>query len=186
MALFGQNPILKGKITFLLLAAVAGLIKNNSGDLLLVRRASDPKLRKLDLPGGFVNVGESAEDALFREIKEDLNFEITSCQFIKSQSNEYKYNGVIYYPLDLFFECTVKSFENIKLHDEVSGYFFTRIQELDINLIGFDSVKSVLSWYSDQIYNCTVNLGTFGMIASASSILSWDDSFWNIKQATHS
>jgi NAD+ diphosphatase len=134
-------------------AAVAGLIKNNNGSLLLVRRARDPELGKLDLPGGFVDVGESAEDALLREIKEELNLDVTACQFIKSRSNEYRYNGVTYYPLDLFFECTVKSFDNIILQDEVSDYYFIPIQQLDINLVGFDSVKSVLSWYKDQTLN---------------------------------
>jgi len=134
-------------------AAVAGLITNCNGSLLLVRRARDPELGKLDLPGGFVDVGESAEDALFREIKEELNLEVTSCNFIKSQSNEYRYNSVTYYPLDLFFECTVKSFDNIILQDEVSAYCFTPIQQLDLNQIGFDSVKSILSWYRDQTLN---------------------------------
>jgi len=134
-------------------AAVAGIIKNNCGDMLMVRRAFNPKIGMLDLPGGFVNVEESAEDALFREIKEELNLEVISCLFIKSQANEYKYNSVTYYPLDLFFECTVKSFDNIILQDEVSDYYFIPIQQLDINLVAFDSVKSVLSWYKNQIWN---------------------------------
>lgn len=134
-------------------AAVAGLIKNSNGDLLMVRRAQDPQLGMLDLPGGFVEVGESAEEALSREIREELNLEVDACHFIKSHPNEYEYNGVTYFPLDLFFECDVKSFENIILQDELSEFYFIPIQQLDINLVGFDSVKSVLSWYKDRSCN---------------------------------
>ena len=134
-------------------AAVAGLIKNNKGDLLMVQRAHDPQKGSLDLPGGFVNIGETAEDALFREIKEELNLEVCSCLFLLSQPNEYKYNGITYYPLDLFFECSVKSFENIILQDELNDYFFTPIQDLNLNQIGFDSVRATLQWYKKKAYN---------------------------------
>lgn len=119
----------------------------------MVRRAQDPQLGMLDLPGGFVEVGESAEEALSREIREELNLEVDACHFIKSHPNEYEYNGVTYFPLDLFFECDVKSFENIILQDELSEFYFIPIQQLDINLVGFDSVKSVLSWYKDRSCN---------------------------------
>ncbi len=57
-------------------AAVAGLIEDDIGRLLLTVRAHDPEKDTLDLPGGFVNFKETAEGALKREIKEELNLKV--------------------------------------------------------------------------------------------------------------
>ena len=45
-------------------AAVACLIFNNEGKLLVTRRAVDPDKGKLDLPGGFIDPNETAEEAV--------------------------------------------------------------------------------------------------------------------------
>lgn len=50
-------------------SAVACFIRNSKGELLLVRRAKEPAKGTLDLPGGFVDMYESAEDAAHREVK---------------------------------------------------------------------------------------------------------------------
>jgi ADP-ribose pyrophosphatase YjhB (NUDIX family) len=43
--------------------------------LLLIRRGHDPFRGKLALPGGFVDYGERVEEALVREVKEELDLE---------------------------------------------------------------------------------------------------------------
>ena len=52
-------------------SAVACFIRNSRGELLLVRRAKEPAKGRLDLPGGFVDMHESAEEAAQREVKEE-------------------------------------------------------------------------------------------------------------------
>ena len=59
--------------------AVDGIIlikDDNSSDykIILIERKNDPK--GLALPGGFVDYGESAENALKREMKEELNLDV--------------------------------------------------------------------------------------------------------------
>ena len=41
--------------------AVGGLVINDKGQLLMVRRAKDPGKGKLGLPGGFIDAGEAVE-----------------------------------------------------------------------------------------------------------------------------
>ena len=47
--------------------------KDNSSKILLVRRKNDPFKGMLSIPGGFINVGETAEDAMRREAKEETS-----------------------------------------------------------------------------------------------------------------
>jgi ADP-ribose pyrophosphatase YjhB (NUDIX family) len=54
--------------------AVEFLLSNdNDSKILLVRRKNDPFKEMLSIPGGFINEGETAEDAMRREAKEETS-----------------------------------------------------------------------------------------------------------------
>ena len=56
---------------------VAGTIpEREDGALLLVRRAIEPRLGSWVFPGGFMDVGETAEEAAARETREEANLEV--------------------------------------------------------------------------------------------------------------
>ena len=57
-------------------SAVACFIKNAKGELLLVRRGKEPAKGTLDLPGGFVDMFESGEEAARREVREETGLHI--------------------------------------------------------------------------------------------------------------
>ena len=54
-------------------ASTAAIITNSKGEVLLTTRAFNPAKGMLDLPGGFVDMNETAEEAIIRELKEELN-----------------------------------------------------------------------------------------------------------------
>ena len=83
-------------------AAVAAILEYND-KVVLIRRAKDPGRGKLDLPGGFVDPKESAEEAVKREIKEELKIDVRGPKYLGSYPNVYKYEGVTYRTCDLFF-----------------------------------------------------------------------------------
>lgn len=62
-------------------SAVAGIVQKDDS-VLLVTRAKEPQKGKLDLPGGFVDHQETAEHALQREIREELNIGLPISGFL--------------------------------------------------------------------------------------------------------
>ena len=128
-------------------AAVAGLIEDDRGRLLLTVRAHDPGKGALDLPGGFVDFDETAEDALMREVKEELNLEVTKCSYFKSFPNTYIYDNITMRTVDLAFICVVESLESLKLSDEIDDVRFLNPSEISLDRIGFDSIRNIVSEY---------------------------------------
>lgn len=85
------------------ISAVGGLLVDPQDRMLFIVRGKDPGRGKLGLPGGFVDPGERAEEALQREICEETGFEIEQPEFLASFPNRYEYAGVVADVTDLFF-----------------------------------------------------------------------------------
>ncbi|MEH0156764.1 NUDIX domain-containing protein [Limibacter armeniacum] len=132
-------------------AAVAAFILNEEGELLMAKRKHDPQAGTLDLPGGFVEVMEPAEDAVKREIMEELNLEVTHLEYFGSFPNEYLYKGMTYHTLDLAFVCKVKTFEGMQVNDDVADAIFIRPEKIDLNDIGLDSIRRMVLQYQKSI-----------------------------------
>lgn len=125
-------------------AAVAVFIRHE-GKIVLARRARDPKKGMLDTPGGFVDPFESLEDALHREVKEELNLELTEVKYLASAPNVYNYRGVTYLTTDCFFTAQAVDFNQIKPADDVSDYLLVSPEDIDTSEIAFDSVRTILA-----------------------------------------
>lgn len=126
-------------------AAVVALIENEQGEILVARRAKDPAKGTLDLPGGFVDLGETAEEALFREIFEETNLETNSIDFLFSIPNIYKYSELNVHTVDLFFRCTVSDISPLRAQDDVSELFFVDLKTLNPDHFGMASVRKAIN-----------------------------------------
>ncbi len=104
-------------------AAVGGLVVNDAGDLLLVRRARDPGKGLWGLPGGFVDRNESIEAALLREIEEETQLVVSQPSYLMSYPNSYCYHGVTSPVIDLFYVCHVGSDTNLRLAPDELEHF---------------------------------------------------------------
>ena len=128
-------------------AAVACLIFNSHGELLLTRRAFDPNRGMLDLPGGFVDPLETVEEAVIREIKEELNLLVTSMYYLISFPNLYPYSNIVVPTVDLAFVCTVDHFNELKSGDDVDSIEFIQPEMIDFNELSFKSMKQIILFY---------------------------------------
>ena len=59
-----------------IVVGVAGVIWNEAGQVLLIRRANPPRAGQWSLPGGKVERGETLHQALLREIREETGLEV--------------------------------------------------------------------------------------------------------------
>lgn len=131
-------------------AAVACFIRNEVGELLVVRRAKDPAKGTLDLPGGFVDLHESAEEAVRREVKEETGLDVKSSRYLFSIPNIYLYSGFEVHTEDLFFECYATTFDGLIAADDASEIVVLKLQEVDASLFGLTSVKEGVVRYCKE------------------------------------
>ena len=117
---------------------------NEKGELLVSLRAKEPQKGTLDLPGGFVDCGETAEETLVREIKEELNLELKDICYQFSLPNQYLYSGMDIPTLDMFFTCIVSDFSPLTVADDVAEARFVPIDKLNPAEFGLDSIRKAI------------------------------------------
>jgi len=132
-------------------AAVAAFITNSQGELLVCKRAKEPAKGTYDLPGGFVDNDESAEQAITRELKEELDADTTEVKYLFSLPNNYLYSGLTIPTLDLFFECKLKNYEHLKAADDVAGFEFIAKNKLNPEEFGLNSIKKAIDIFKRSL-----------------------------------
>ena len=119
---------------------VRAIIKNVNGELLMVYSA---KYHQWNLPGGKIYPGERPENAIMREVKEEVNLDMIACR---------------------------KKFErDFNFHESsVRGYFFEMMADLseikitrpyEIAKVGFFSPSNIIGkQFSTVIRSCRENI----------------------------
>lgn len=131
-------------------AAVAAFIVNAKGELLVCKRAKDPEKGTFDLPGGFVDDNETAEQAIIREIKEELDADVIESSYLFSLPNLYEYSGWTIPTLDLFFVCKLKDYSELKAGDDVESCFFVPVNQINPMQFGLKSIKKGVELFKNQ------------------------------------
>lgn len=122
-------------------AAVVAVIENSKGEILVARRAKNPAKDTLDLPGGFVDMHETVEEAVSREIREETGLSINSSQYLFSIPNIYLYSGFEVHTVDIFFKCRVNEFNHLTAQDDVSELQFIALDRLIPADFGLVSIR---------------------------------------------
>ncbi|ETX06623.1 NUDIX hydrolase [Candidatus Entotheonella palauensis] len=132
-------------------AAGVGAIITCGEQILLAVRGQDPCAGKLDIPGGFVDYGETAEQALARELKEelDLNLNVNTVlpSYFCSFPNTYPYRGIVYQTLDFFFLIRLGHKPVLQAGDDVADVVWMHRADLSLEDIAFASGRQALFEY---------------------------------------
>ncbi|MBR6691381.1 MAG: NUDIX domain-containing protein [Bacteroidaceae bacterium] len=132
------------------LAATVGIITNSNGELLVATRSKEPAKGTLDLPGGFCDSYETAEEGVAREILEETGLRVTGTRYLFSIPNTYNYSGMELHTMDLFFECYVEDEGGLKANDDVATLKWVAIEELDSKEFGLQSISKSIEMFKEM------------------------------------
>lgn len=132
-------------------AAVAAIIAYE-GDILFAVRAHDPQAGKLDLPGGFVDNDETAEQALRRELDEELGLQRIQARYMASFPNTYPYAGVDYRTLDLIYVIELSERPEMRAADDVAAIRWIPAEAIPYEQIAFESARDALRYYTASVF----------------------------------
>jgi len=95
--------------------AACALLLDSQERLLVIRRAHEPGLGRLGLPGGVIEPGETGEQAAARETLEEVGLEVPaeSFRYLASLNNDYLFQGFLWPTIDLFYVAEVTTFAGL-------------------------------------------------------------------------
>jgi NAD+ diphosphatase len=124
----------------------AVILENEHGDILLVERKFDPGKGLWDLPGGFIDINETAEESMSREAQEELGVTIKNIKYISSSADLYTFKGITYNTICFIFTAQTDDTE-IKPADDAASFQFFPKNRLPLDKIAFPSLRKALEEY---------------------------------------
>lgn len=82
---FYRNPV----------PAACCFVARENGDLLFTQRAVEPCRGEWTLPGGFIELGETAEEAALRELQEETNLRASSVELLGVSTKQSPHAGAV-------------------------------------------------------------------------------------------
>ena len=102
------------------------------------------------LPGGHIEFGESAKNALVREIKEELGVEGELGEMAGIFENAYQLGDILCHEINLIFSASLST-NNIKsLEDHIAFHWIGFGEMHDINLLPSKLPEIISEWLKDK------------------------------------
>ena len=138
-------------------SATVALILNKQNELLVCRRAKEPAKGTLDLPGGFIDMAETGEEGVIREVKEETGMVVEQADYLFSLPNIYIYSGFPVHTLDMFFRCTVADTQHFKAMDDAADAFFLPLKDIRTEDFGLGSIRKGLEIFLKKPNDCNIS-----------------------------
>ena len=130
-----------GFVYFANAAAAAAAFICRGGTLLVARRGKEPAAGTLDLPGGFIDMGETAEEGMAREVKEETGLEVKRMEYLFSLPNVYVYSGMEIHTLDLFYRVEVADDAVPHAGDDAAALQWVPLSDVRAEAFGLKSIS---------------------------------------------
>jgi ADP-ribose pyrophosphatase YjhB (NUDIX family) len=131
--------------------ATGVILSRPDGAVLFIRRAKEPAKGLLALPGGFIEIGETAETGLRREILEEVGLTIGGIEYLCSAVNAYEYRSVTYPVLDLFFMAEVEETIKPEPLEDVAEICWLDPARVEPAQLAFPSLRAAVRQYLDCV-----------------------------------
>ena len=127
--------------------STAILVLVRKEDSLLLVHARNFKGTFNSLVAGFLETGETLEECVAREVKEETGLDIVGCRYLFSIPNLYPYSGFEVHTVDMFFECLTESFDGAKAEDDAAEIIILPANQLNPDDFGLQSIKKAVDRY---------------------------------------
>lgn len=125
-------------------SATAAFILDGEGRLLVARRGKEPAKGTLDLVGGFVDMDETVEQGMQREIREESGLEVTELTYLFSIPNRYLYSGMTIHTVDMFFRTEVPTGTPVRADDDAAELMWIPLGEIRPEEFGLNSIRQAV------------------------------------------
>ncbi len=124
------------------LLTVDGVVVIDETNVILIRRKNPPFQGQYALPGGFVDVGETVENACIREVKEETNVNVKIVKLIGVYSNPKRdprgHTASVAYLCEL-----ATNHEDPKAQDDAAGLEIVPISTIPSLKLAFDHMDII-------------------------------------------
>jgi len=138
--------------------AAVGIVLDQHGLVLLMRRAHEPGFGKLCIPGGIIEPWQSAEEACSRELAEETGVEVpaSAWSYLGTWNNHYPFQDYVWPTLDIFFVARVEDFTSARVVDgEASEIMAVPLCEVNLEELAFQSNAAALDTLRARMSKCT-------------------------------